>query len=226
MIDKFFYLIWTAMLLIFWIILFIFRIDLKKEMLFMSIVGGIAGVIMEFFYTQDWWRPITVTGTLIGIEDFFQGFFVGGIAAIIYEGIYKKKIRAKKNNRLFLHAVVMLLVANLLFLFSFYFLNLNSAYSSLIGMGFPIIYIWIKRRDLIKPSLVTGLLMTFIGAIIYSILFLILPNYFQRFWFLPNTWYSYLILGIPLAEYMWFFLVGVFMGPLYEFWQEGRLVKK
>ena len=33
-----------------------------------------------------------------------------------------------------------------------------------------------------------------------------------------------MILGIPLEEHVFYFLLGAFLGPLYEYWKEGKLI--
>ncbi len=74
-----------------------------------------------------------------------------------------------------------------------------------------------KRRDLLINSLVSGTLLLVLGIGIYLLLFLLYPDYIARFWFLPDVWFAKLFLGIPIAEYIWYFLTGAFIGPLYEF---------
>jgi hypothetical protein len=67
--------------------------------------------------------------------------------------------------------------------------------------------------------------MLLIGVAVYFILFLVTPDYFHKFWYLRDGWFSSLFLGIPLAEWIWYFLAGAMIGPLYEFWQEARLIE-
>ena len=33
------------------------------------------------------------------------------------------------------------------------------------------------------------------------------------------------ILKVPLEDLLWFFFAGAFIGPLYEYWKEGKLIK-
>lgn len=91
------YLIGDLTLLIVWFILFYFRKNVRKEMLIISLIIGIGGLFAETIYTIDWWQPLTITGTLIGIEDFLFGFAIGGIGSSIYEVIFKKTVKIKKN---------------------------------------------------------------------------------------------------------------------------------
>ncbi len=84
----------------------------------------------------------------------------------------------------------------------------------------------VKRKDLIIDSLFSGGLMLILGGIIYIIMQVMQPGFIQEFWYLnTGSWYEILFLGVPLGEYIWFFLAGAFIGPLYEYWQEGKLIK-
>jgi hypothetical protein len=47
-------------------------------MLIMSLLFGIAGLLVEPVYAHDWWHPLNLTNTSVGIEDFLFGFVVGG----------------------------------------------------------------------------------------------------------------------------------------------------
>ncbi len=91
------YFIWAAIFGIIWISLYFWRKDVRKEMLIVSIFMGFIGILTEIIHIQDWWQPLTITRSTIGIEDFLIGFFIGGIAAIIYEEIYQKKINTRKK---------------------------------------------------------------------------------------------------------------------------------
>src|SRR3989338_3480777 len=101
MIERYFYLIWTGIVFLLWLTLFYFRKDVRKEMIILSFLFGIAGVFSELIYVIDWWRPLTITGTLVGIEDFFIGAFIGGIGAVLYEEVYGMKLKRKKGRNHF-----------------------------------------------------------------------------------------------------------------------------
>lgn len=226
--DKYFYLVFTAAFFVIWLAIYAYRKDIRREMLLVSVLFGIGGVLSEFVHVQDWWRPLTITGTLLGLEDFFIGMFIGGIAAVIYEEVYKKKIKRKpgKHPLFGLKILIFFIIGMALFYGGFYILNLHSFYSIILTATLLAGYMVLKRKDLLKDAIFTGILMVVIGTIVYLILFLIAPGYFQKFWYLEDVWFAKLLFGIPIAEYVWFFFAGAFIGPIYEFWQEGRLVNK
>lgn len=67
--------------------------------------------------------------------------------------------------------------------------------------------------------------MTLIGVGVYFILEILQPGFIRAVWILNGAWYTKLIFGIPLGEYIFYFLIGMFIGPFYEYWQGARLVK-
>lgn len=223
---NYFYLTWALIFLTIWAFLFWRRKDVRREMLFVSIVFGFGGLVSEKTNIQDWWQPITITGTPIGPEDFIIGFAIGGVAAVIYEEIYKKRLKKVrvKNSSSFDSGFFFLLFPSLYLAFFFLF-NLGSFYSVLLTFIICTGWMLFLRKDLITDSIISGLLMLFIGIGIYLFLFLIYPNYIQEFWYLKPHWYASLLWGIPIAEYIWYFLAGAYIGPLYEFLKRLRVGK-
>ncbi|MDP1729395.1 MAG: lycopene cyclase domain-containing protein [archaeon] len=224
------YLLGDAVLLIIWFALFFWRKNIRKEMIIISSLFGVAGIIAQFVYTADWWHPLTITNTLVGIEDFIFGFSVGGIASIIYEEVFKKRIRLRKASKkrelqedknFFLIGLSLAVI----FFISFYFLKINSFYSSILAFAIPLIYMWLKRKDLIYDSLASGFLLMLVSFLAFIIPEFITPGWVQSAWYLENL-SGIIILKAPLEDIIWFFLAGAFIGPLYEFWKEGKLVKE
>jgi len=224
------YLILGIIFLIIWVILFLLKKDIRKEMLIISIIFGFAGLIVEPVYIQDWWSPLTITNTLIGIEDFLFGFVIGGIAATIYSHIFNKKIKIKKINlkkgfKRNLNFGLFGAIFAILFFSSFYILKFNSLHSSLIAFGIGILTMYVKRKDLIVNSILSGFLLLFIAFIVYTITGFITPGWVTTFWTFKNV-PKIIFLGIPIDDIIWYFLAGAFIGPLYEYWQEGKLINK
>ncbi len=220
---RYFYIVSSLLYFLIWLFLFVRRKDLRKGMLLLSVAFGIAAVLTEEMFSQDWWRPEMFTGTPIGIEDFLFGFSVAGIAAVLYKELYGLRLKngaetagAGKGRRFLLAFAV-------LFLTLFYVLKLGSFYSAILAYAAGIFFIVSHRKDLIRESVVNGILLLILSSAIYYVLFLIYPNYIEKLWYLGDNWYSILILGIPLKEYLFFFLTGAFIGPLYEFIRDKKL---
>lgn len=222
------YLIGDIILLILWLILFLWRKDIRKEMLVISLIFGIMSPIFAILVISDWWRPLTITGTALGIEDFLFGFGIGGVASVVYSFLFNKRVKIKKVKKLkeekrdlnFTFLISLLLV---LFLVGVLVIKLNTFISAIISLIIPIIIIYIKRHDLIKDSLLSGLLVLIASIIGYHILNFITPGFFNEFWLFQNIG-RIIVLGIPLEEHIWFFTFGAFIGPLYEYWKEGKLI--
>jgi len=85
------YLAGSLAMLFIWLILYLLRKDTRREMWALGIYSGIASLIASWlWWTKDWWFPPNIMNTRVGIEDFIIGFSCGGIAAVIYEEVFKK----------------------------------------------------------------------------------------------------------------------------------------
>jgi len=194
----------------------------------MSLVFAFAGPLADILYTQDWWRPLSLTNTTIGPEALLVGFMIGGIASIIYEVIFQKRLethkvfKAKEAQRNFSFLSI-LLISAILFFGSFYLLKFNSLFSTILALLVPTIMIWIKRRDLILDSFGTGIFLVIVASLVYSVLEFLTPGWVHAFWFFKNV-PDIIIFNLPLDDIIWYFLAGLFIGPLYEYWQESKLV--
>tara|TARA_Y100000310_G_scaffold329510_1_gene399519 strand:- start:1209 stop:1907 length:699 start_codon:yes stop_codon:yes gene_type:complete len=224
------YLIGALILLVPWIILFLWRKDTRKEMLIISIIFGFIGVLFESITMLDWWRPLTITGTLPSIEDFIYTFAIAGIGAVAYSVIFNKKVKIKKRSektefKRNLNFGFLGLMGILIFFGSFFILKLNTLIAFIIGALIPIFIIWIKRKDLILSSIISGFLLLIISAPVYYLLELISPGWIDAFWYFQNT-PKIILFWVPIDDIIFYFLSGLLLGPLYEYWQEGRLVNK
>ncbi len=226
---QFSYLIGDLTLLIIWFVLFFLRKDTKKEMFAISLIFGFAGLVVDPIYSSDWWHPLTITNTLPGIESFIFGFVVSGIASVIYEEIFRKKIKVKKVNKKEdkernFHLLLIGLLSVVLFFGSYFILRLNSFYASFPAFLVPLTIILIKRKDLVVDSILSGIIL-----MIFSFLFYIVPEIIFPGW-ISFTWNFKMVSGltilkVPIEDLIWFFLAGMLIGPLYEYWQEGKIRK-
>jgi len=215
---KYLYIIWVGYTAVLWLLIFFSRKDLRKSMTFISVVFGFLGIFFEFIHLNDWWQPQTITGTKLGIEDFFGSFFVGGISTGIYEFLTKRyyndcQIPPSKVliNNLFAFSTLAL------FLILYFISGLSSFYSQFISCLYGVIFLCVFRRDLIKNAFISGVTMLIFGMISYPGLELLFPGFVKKFWFIEDEWYQTLIFGIPVEEPIWWFFTGTFIGPLYKF---------
>ena len=112
-----------------------------------------------------------------------------------------------------------------IFLLGFLILKLNSFYASFPALLIPLAWIYIKRKDLITNSIVSGILLVIISFLFYIIPELITPGWINSAWKFDMI-SGISILKVPIEDIIWFLLVGAFIGPLYEFLQEGKLINK
>jgi len=222
---KYTYFVFCLLFFIPWLLLYFHRKDLRKEMLFMSILLAFGSLITGYlFWTIDWWRPETITATRVGFEDFILGFANGGIAAVIYEEIYRthfiKRKAAKKNYYPYV------IIFSFIFFISFLFwgFNINSFTASSVSMIITTLLIFFLRKDLIIDSIISGLLMMIISIPIYLILIKVSPGWVEHTW-LFNSISGIKFLGIPIEDLIFYLLFGFVTGPFYEIWQGYRLKK-
>ncbi len=223
--EQYHYLLWALAFLALWFILFLYRKDTRTELSFVSFLFGLGGLASQRVYVTDWWQPITLTRTSIGIEDFIIGFAIGGIAAVIYEDLYHKRLRryALKHSPP-IGPGFFLLLFPLIFLCLFFLLNVSSFYATVIALVGCTGYMLATRRDLIADSFFSGICMMTLGVGAYLLILWLNPSFIRDYWYLPNEWYAALWWGVPIGEYLWYFLVGAYIGPLYEYLKHFRLV--
>lgn len=222
---EFAYLFWNILLLIPWLILFILRKDLQKEMLTMGLLMAVFSIITaHFFWTKDWWRPVTITGGPIGFEDFILGFLTGGIGGVLYEEIFKRRLYKRSlgthNFWAFYFIFQTLLI---LFVFSWIF-HFTSFVASSIAIPAGVLILWFLRKDIIMSSLLNGCLMVLVMIPTYWIVIYANPDWIDKTWlfnFLSNT----RLLNIPIEELVFWFIFGAGVAPFYEYWQGLRLRK-
>ncbi|MBU0907662.1 MAG: hypothetical protein KKE05_05915 [Nanoarchaeota archaeon] len=226
---SFGYLVGSLALILVWIIIFFWRKDVRKEMILISLIFGALGPFLSPIFLSDWWRPPTITGTPVGVEDFLFGFAVGGIGSVIYMEIFHKKLRLKKptkkkeKKRNIRFGLLFGLGA--LAFFILYLLGLHSFPASIIAATLAITIIWIQRPDLILDSLISGILLTLVSLIFY-----ILPEFLFPGW-INYTWNFNSLTGItflkaPIEDLVWFFFSGMLVGPTYEYWKEGKIINQ
>lgn len=224
---KYAYLFGTSLLLVPWIILFLLRKDLRKEMLYISLVVGAAGVIVEYlWYTKDWWNPPTITGTVVGIEDFILGFAAGGIGAVIYKEVFHKTMYRSVSLRIshWILALPLLLgfgTAHILFVF----FGLFTFWANIVGVVVGLLLMSLIRKDLEKEAIEGGLLLTIITIPIYWILFFFFPSFRDHYWNYENV-SGVLFLGIPYEDLVWWFFIGASISIFYDYWNLLRLRKE
>jgi hypothetical protein len=227
---RYFYLIWALTFLVLWAILFALRKDLREPMLVMSAPSAFLGFLQEKTNMKDWWHPVTfIQGRqlrgdgAVSFEDVLIGFAIAGVAASLYPVLTRRRPAPYPAA----HSVdswFLMSLGPFLFLVCYFLLAMGSFYSFIPAIGVPLAWILYWRADLWVNSLVSGLATLGVGVAVYGILHLVRPSFIHDFWLLPPVWYSKLVLGIPAAEYLWFFMCGSYTGPVYCYVKRVRYV--
>ncbi len=213
---QFAYLIGNAIFAVVWLALFLLRKDLRVEMLAMSIVVAPLGPVSELFYLRDYWQPELFNGWRIGIEDALFGFFIGGIAAVLYEELVGKRHMRRKGKGHPYWMMGFAVLAALWMVIGTLILNLNSIYVSVVACLFAGVGMLVIRKDLIADAILSGLSVGALMLCFYLIYTNLFDGIIQEWWMLENI-SGVLILDTPLEELMWGFAWGFVAGPAYEF---------
>lgn len=222
---KFSYLVGDLLFLIPWIILFFYRKDVRKEMIFMGLILLFMGLLYEpLWWTTDWWHPPTITGTKIGIEDFLLGFTNGGIGAVIYEVIFRMRLYKKSKEQHVLGVIVLLMLffsITALFVWLFHISSFIATSVSMITTGFILAYL---RKDLFISAFISGFLLVIVSMPVYLILMLLSPGWIEKVWDFQKL-SGFLIAGIPIEDLIFYFLVGFLSSYLYKY-GSGKYLRK
>jgi hypothetical protein len=210
------YIVGDLIFLAIWIVVFLYRKDLRRKILSMSLIAAPLGPLSEILYRRDYWQPVLLFGWHIGIEDLLFAFCIGGISGAIYEEVWGRHYskRHLPNHhivmwRLMIFGLCWVIIGNLV-------LRFNSIYVSVWGFLLIALIILYVRHDLIASAFFSGILTGGVMLFFYLIFFRLFPGVLQEWWILKNI-SGVLVLGVPIEELMWGFGWGLVAGPAYEF---------
>ena len=208
------YLTGTLPLFAVWLLFFFLRRDTRKEMLMASVLIGVMSVMTaSVWWTVDWWHPATITGTKIGFEDFLVGFASGGIMAVAYEIVFKKRLA--RTRAACLHcpsATTLLLLLALLTSWLFWGVGLTSFWASTIAMVVVSAALFSFRKDLFINGVLSGIAMVTVSLFSYAVFILFSPGWISATYHF-ETLSGFLAFGIPAEEFIFWFLAGLVFGP-------------
>lgn len=235
--KKYEYLIYSCFLLLCLLLVLLKRKDLKPHIIIPCLAGGAIGPISELLYFKDYWHPYTVFGQSIpGIEDVIFGSSMIGLSLVIYPLLFKRQ-EWQAHHKKHLKLSIIYLLIGVVILVTLVKFGINSIFATAITCVVLSSPLYIIRHDLIKPSLISGVVITiFVGLIYYIAIGYIFRGALTDVWLLSHTALGILVFKyIPLSELIWFFTVGSFLeafdqyvsGESYRrFRQRSRLVKK
>jgi len=209
-----------------WLIFFLLNKNLRRDMIAMSVIFAILAPISNLLFIKDWWSPLTLDGTSVGILDsVFTGFTIGGVMGVIYEIFrrmtFRKSSKLLSKNEHF-YFLLMVPLSLLVFFGGFYVFHLNSFITSTLALFIPTAVILSRRPDLIIDAFCTGILLVFTAILVYSFVNFITPGWVNAFWHWQNT-PVIVFLNTPIDDIAHYFFLGLFGGPLYAYWEGLRL---
>lgn len=141
---------------------------------------------------------------------------------MIYEEVFKMRLyrREKTIHNLGFIAFSLLGVTGVSFLFyQLRWYSFDAWNLTMLLIAIALIFI---RKDLLRVGLLSGL--TFLASLlpIYWLMSILSPGWIDAFWYTQNLSGTRL-LGVPIEDYYFYFLVGFIVGPFYEYWQGERL---
>ncbi len=225
------WLIFSLILLLIWIIIFIFSRS-KKEMLIVSAFTMPFG-LTEPLFVPEYWSPPSLfnlaASTGFDIESLIFSFAIGGIGSIIYEAIFKSKHRKmnlrEKHHQRHKYHILSLFSPVIVFLPLFLFTRLNPIYSASLAMLAGGIAAMFCRPDLKKKIVYGGTSFLFL----YFMFFMFFNNLYlyavERFWNLSSL-SGILIFKVPLEELIFAFTFGMMWSSIYEHIKWYKLIKK
>jgi hypothetical protein len=216
------YVYFTGAMIVFplWLLIVLKRRDLFFQMIIIGAFTAVSALFFEFFwFFKDYWRPLKYVSVFSFIwQESLFALLIGGIAV----GVPKLVLKTRRSacGFSFVNFILPGAILILSFVFVSTILGFNSLYACYCAFGFVCALIFFKKPDLIKISLISGAATFFIAVSGYQILLKIYPALISDWWMLENI-SGILFIGIPLEEYVWFFLYGAACGPLYDFWMSG-----
>jgi hypothetical protein len=220
--PQFIYLIALIPFCLIWLGIFLIRKDLRQEMLVMSLIVGILSLMTTYYWwTIDWWKPLNITGTRIGVEDFIMGFTSGGIMATIYEVVFKRGLYKRKLHHHVDAGLTILLLLAQTTMFLFWGVGLTSFWASTFAMMLTALVVVFIRKDLIATSFLSGILMAFISFLFYLVILLLSKEWVDQTYLRGISGIRFI--GVPIEEFVFWFMSGLVFGPFYEYWQGERL---
>ena len=187
--------------------------------------------LTEFLFYPRYWEPeflfdlVNIIG--FGVEDLLFVAGLGALCVSAYPLVFQKDIRegsaflsrstAARIATLILPTAVAVVVAALL--------SIPMIYAAPVIMLAGAAWIWIRRNDLILPSLIGSILVTLVYAMLSLVLMWLVPGVFQLDW---NTseFLNLFVLGIPVEELLYGASAGLIGSVFYPYTTDARLVDR
>ena len=215
------WLLWSLAFVAVWALLFVLNSHRRRPMWRTSLVTALFG-ITEPLFVPEYWNPPSLfelaQRTGFDIESFIFAFAVGGIGMILYATLIRRKLvpvaaehRGERRHRF--HRLA--LVGPLVMLVPGFLLPWNPIYPSLLALALGALAAALCRPDLLRNTLVGGVLFLGLYAVFMLGLRWFAPGYIEAVWNLPAL-RGGLVYGIPVEELLFGLTFGMYWSGVYE----------
>lgn len=218
---KYVWLVWSGAFLIPWALLYFVKPGFRRKMLRVSLWTSLLG-LSEPIFVPEYWNPPSLFDlaqrTGFDIESMVFCFAIGGIGAVMYNALANKDIEEiphdhRHSGRHRWHRLA--IVSPYLIFPVLYFLSWNPIYPGIVALAIGGIANVLCRPDLLRNTLVGGVLFLLLYAIFMLSLIIFAPGYIAQVWNLPAL-SGVLLGGIPLEELAFGFTFGLYWAGIYE----------
>lgn len=216
------YLEWNLIFFAVWLLIFVTRPRVRREMLLFSFVGALLGPVAGYFYAFDYFRPEHLFGGVVGIEELLNGFVNGGVAAGLYEFVRLDRGVRPSRPGLWKYGVLT------------YALGALWMHVGIVTLGFPSLWVFLAlffalafvllslRPRLWHNALWSGVLFMSFHTVFYIWFFATHPGILEAWW-VTDALLGVYPFGVPLEEILWTFAWGLVAGPGSELCARLRL---
>ncbi|MEW6313876.1 MAG: lycopene cyclase domain-containing protein [Pseudomonadota bacterium] len=229
---QYVWLVWSLVFLVPWALLYRARSGFRREMLRVSLATSLLG-LSEPIFVPEYWNPPSLFDlaqrTGFDIESLIFCFAIGGIGAVMYNAVTNRSLgkvshAERHSGRHRWHRLA--ISAPFLSFPLLYFLPWNPIYPGIVALAIGGIANVLCRPDLLRNTLIGGMLFLLLYAIFMWLLIIFAPGYIERVWNLPAI-SGALLGGIPLEELAFGFAFGLYWAGIYEHftWHRSRSIQ-
>jgi hypothetical protein len=212
------YLIAISVFLIPWAAVYWKRADVRTELVWTSMLSISGALPFEyFFWSRDWWHPQTITGTPVGIEDVLYAVGQGGLFAVAYSVVLRRRFAKGAPHVHGLLRLVPFVITSAVPVALILGAKMHSAPATIAGEAIGLAVLLGLRPDLRLVALCSGAL-GLLGSLGFDVLIeLLQPGFIASSWdfeHLSGLW----LLFVPAEDATWKLLAGAMLGVAYKFW--------
>ncbi len=205
-----------------WLWLYAQNPTLRKHLLWMSALLGIAGPIAEFWHTRDYWNPgylipVKIGSWRFGFEDYVLTFAMAGIAMMLFEHILTKRGAEPLPEWRWKTLLCLDMCGNagiLCMAFFIYILKVNSIYALISSLAVASVVLFGRRKNWLLPATLAAAVYAFGYWLIFRFYMMpLFPGALERAWNLEALW-GVRLAGVPAEEVVWAFVLALFVGPI------------